>query len=161
MFLAFHHRSDFSSDTRQHQPGKLVGKDAAPEFSAETLPAGTAPASRTFKPNPVDDVPAGQNAPSASDTIGGATSADVSTGLGHPGSGQTSRELRHDGGKTQGSGLEGVGATANQSTINPHDPVHAGQRALDKDEAVIGRSDVPGAHERLPEGAESVASERK
>jgi len=26
-----------------HQPGKMVGNDAAPEFHAETLPAGTAP----------------------------------------------------------------------------------------------------------------------
>lgn len=150
-----------SPNEAQHQPGKLVGNDAAPEFQAETLPAGSAPASRTFKPNPVDDVPAGQNAPRASDTIGGATSADVSTGLGHPGAGQTSRELRHDGGKSQGSGLEGVGATVNQSSINPHDPVHANQRALDNDDAVVGRSDVPGAHERLPENAEQVASEKR
>lgn len=29
--------------TTGHQPGKLVGNDAAPEFHAETLPAGTAP----------------------------------------------------------------------------------------------------------------------
>ncbi|KAH0052237.1 hypothetical protein KCU72_g6372, partial [Aureobasidium melanogenum] len=28
--------------TTGHQPGKLVGNDAAPEFHAETLPAGTA-----------------------------------------------------------------------------------------------------------------------
>lgn len=34
-----------------HQPGKLLGKDAVPEFHAETLPAGSAPPSKTFEPN--------------------------------------------------------------------------------------------------------------
>lgn len=29
-----------------HQPGKLVGNDAIPEFHAQTLPAGTAPPER-------------------------------------------------------------------------------------------------------------------
>ena len=33
----------------------------------------------------------------AEDTMTGATSADVHNGLGHPGSGQTSTETRHDG----------------------------------------------------------------
>ncbi|KAG6900774.1 hypothetical protein C0993_002198 [Termitomyces sp. T159_Od127] len=33
----------------------------------------------------------------ARDTLGGATSSDVHAGLGHPGSGQTSQELHHDG----------------------------------------------------------------
>ena len=85
------------------------------------------------------------------------------TGLGHPGSGQSSSELRHDGQsgrKNPGQSLEGVGATVSQSGINAHDPVHADQRALDKDEAVVGRSDVRGAHEKEPQGAQSVASER-
>lgn len=142
----------------QHQPGKLVGNEAVPEYHAEVLPAGSAPASRTFKPNPVDDIPS-QGTTSAADTLTGASSSDVNTGIGKPVDGQSSKELRHDGGKSQGSGLEGVGATTSQSSINPHDPVHANQRALDKDEAVVGRSDVPGAHERVPEGAEQVASE--
>jgi hypothetical protein len=42
----------------------------------------------------------------------GATSASVHTGLGHPGQGQTSNELRHDGKHTssrEAAGLEGVG----------------------------------------------------
>lgn len=42
----------------------------------------------------------------------GATSADVHTGLGHPGQGQTSNELQHGGpntAKRQPAGLEGVG----------------------------------------------------
>jgi hypothetical protein len=49
----------------------------------------------------------------ASDTLVGDTSADVHTGLGHPGQGMTSSELHHDGAhhrNRQGNGLEGVGA---------------------------------------------------
>lgn len=75
----------------------------------------------------------------------------------------TSNELHHDGGKKsvgQG-GAEGVGGRANQSTIDPHAPEMAGQRALDKDEAKIGRGGVPDAQDRLAEGAERVAKENK
>ncbi|KAK4505740.1 hypothetical protein PRZ48_003705 [Zasmidium cellare] len=160
--------------TKGHQPGKLVGNDAKPEFEAQTLPAGSAPSDRTFQPNPNAEVPPvaryqseadpDSGSTAAQDTLLGATSADVHTGLGHPGSGQTSQELRHDGQggrKNPGVSLEGVGATARQDTINAKDPAFAGQRALGKDEATIGRSDVPSAEERLPEGAETVASERR
>merc|ERR1711963_917810 len=69
-----------------HQPGKLVGNDAAPEFNAQTLPAGSAPASSTYTPDP--DLNNQRMYQAASSTIGGATSADVHTGLGHPGQGQ-------------------------------------------------------------------------
>lgn len=75
----------------------------------------------------------------------------------------TSQELHHDGQhgrKNPGQSLEGVGSTARQDTINAKDPQFAGQRALNKDEATVGRSDVPSAEERLPESAERVASER-
>lgn len=107
----------------QHQPGVLVGNDAKPTFSAQTLPAGTAPADRTFEPNATSEVPSQADNPyaeettPASATLGGATSADVHTGLGHPGSGQTSTELRHEGQHTSknvgghGAGLAGVGAS--------------------------------------------------
>ncbi|KAF7194354.1 hypothetical protein HII31_04387 [Pseudocercospora fuligena] len=151
----------------KHQPGKLVGNDALPTFQAETLPAGTAPASRTFQPNPTDSVPPAQQnigegeQASAADTLGGATSGDVHTGLGHPGAGQSSKEL-HDGSKTRTGGVEGVGASGvKQSTIDPHDPQFANQRAADKDEAVIGRGDKADAQDREPVSAEQVASERK
>merc|ERR1712036_191875 len=126
--------------TGGHQPGKLVSEaDRAPEFTAQTLPAGSAPADRTFKPNPVDDVPLTNSNPAASDTVTGSTSADVHTGLGHPGQGQTSTELRHDGGHTskkQSAGLEGVGATAAST-----------------------RCDVAGAEDKIPEPAERAAAE--
>ena len=41
----------------KHQVGQQVGNDAAPEFHAKVLPAGSAPAENTFKPNPVNEVP--------------------------------------------------------------------------------------------------------
>jgi len=75
--------------------------------------------------------------------------------------GQTSNELHHDGGKSTGSSLEGVGARADQSTIDPHAPEMAGQRALDKDEAKVGRGGQPDAQDRLNETAERVATENK
>merc|ERR1711975_48400 len=55
--------------TKGHAPGVKVGNDAAPEFSAETYPPGTAPSDRTFKPNPVDETSTENSAvPKASDT---------------------------------------------------------------------------------------------
>jgi len=98
--------------TSGHQPGKQVGNDAVPEFHAETLPAGTAPPSRTFEPN--TDATLNTTSNKASDTIIGTTSGDVHTGLGHPGQGQSSAELRHDGQahrKNPGQSLEGTGAS--------------------------------------------------
>lgn len=106
--------------TQQHKPGVQASPaDHAPEFSAQTLPPGTAPAKDTFTPNPsgADAIPGQADNPNLSATSGGdsgtgaldmpgATSGDVHTGLGHPGSGQTSNEVRHHGG---GAGLEGVG----------------------------------------------------
>ena len=183
----------------QHKPGVIASeKDAAPEFSAETHPPGTAPKEHTYQPAPDSEVPSTTNyadtetdpdasAATASDTLLGATSADVHTGLGHPGQGQTSAELRHDGSrgrKKQSSGLEGVGAGGSDtrlpgdrvpgmkagagSGINTHDPGQAGQRALDRDEAMVGeaggvtgRGNAGGlaAQERVPESAETVAAE--
>jgi hypothetical protein len=101
---------------------KVSEADHAPEFHAQTLPAGTAPAESTFTPDPSASTTSssdsaipgqGQGAPvsgatKASDTLGGSTSKDVHTGLGHPGSGQSSSEL-HDNSKS-GGGLQGVGA---------------------------------------------------
>ncbi|KAB2569237.1 uncharacterized protein LTHEOB_5268 [Lasiodiplodia theobromae] len=153
-----------------HKPGVLATKaDKAPEFHAQTLPAGSAPASHTHIPNPTTSSlpPDTTTTTSASDTLLGATSADVYTGLGHPGQGQTSTELRHDGSHgraKQGTGLVGVGAdtvTNKGSAVDAHDPGYASQRALDKDVETGARGTVggPPAEERLPEGAETVASE--
>ncbi|KAB8232494.1 hypothetical protein ETB97_000857 [Aspergillus alliaceus] len=105
-----------------HQPGlKVSPKDYAPEFHAETYPPGTAPASNSYTPNAQNEPGSQAKNPNvershgkesvkttAEQTLMGATSQDVHTGLGHPGSGQTSTELRHDGQahrKNPGQGL--------------------------------------------------------
>jgi hypothetical protein len=160
----------------QHKPGVNVGNDAVPEFNAKTIPAGTAPKDATFRPNPVDTVPPtlqsrdkseieadAEQAPA--NDFPGATSASVNTGLGKPMGGQTSSELRHDGqhhNKNPGSGLTGVASGAPAfKTVDAHNPDFADQRALDKDEATIGRGNVggPAAEERVPETADRVAAE--
>lgn len=138
-----------------------VGNDAAPEFHAQTLPAGTAPASRTFTPNTQSEIPGQAMNPdiseetwtSASDTLGGATSADVHQGLGNPGSGQTSNELRGKR-KKERSGLTGVGGDPSQGYVpkgaeRDHDP---GVRS--------DRENLKSAEDREPVGADEVASER-
>lgn len=93
----------------------------------------------------------------------GATSADVHTGLGHPGSGMTSQEL-HDKTQTR-QGVEGAGARGvlQAGTVDARDPKFAEHRVLDSDEKVTGRGTVggPAAEEREPVGAQGVASERK
>lgn len=148
--------------TQQHKPGVLTGNDAVSEFNAQTLPAGSAPSNATYTSNVHDTPPqAPGNKIPASETLGGQTSGEVHTGLGKPMQGMTSNELHHDGGKkSQGAGgAEGVGGSANQSTIDPHAPEMAGQRALDNDKATIGRGGVPNAEDRLAEPAETVANE--
>ncbi|KAI9847149.1 MAG: hypothetical protein M1837_003011 [Sclerophora amabilis] len=162
--------------TTGHQPGRKVApQDYVEEFQAKTLPPGSAPSDRTFQPNITSEIPSQALNPdardndeeaqtSASSTLGGATSADVHTGLGHPGQGQTSAELRHDGEhhrNQQGHGLAGLGGrNATNQAVDPRE--QPSQRALDKDEAVIGRGDkgALGAEEREPASAEEVASEQ-
>jgi hypothetical protein len=153
-----------SNNFSQHKPGVLVGNDAVPEFNAQTLPPGSAPSNATYTSN-TQETPAQAtyNKTSASDSLGGSSSADVHTGLGKPAQGMTSNELHHDGGKKPDGmgGPEGVGGSARQATVDPHAPEMAGQRALDKDEAVIGRGGAADAQDRLNETAETVAKENK
>ncbi|QIW96171.1 hypothetical protein AMS68_001689 [Peltaster fructicola] len=124
--------------TSGHQPGKLVGNDAVPEFHVQTLPAGTAPPEHTFKPNNAQETPVdpenAQGVASASDTIVGATSGDVHKGLGHPGSGQTSAELKGHNVDKKG-GIEARGGTASAADlVDERDPNHADQRALERED---------------------------
>jgi hypothetical protein len=94
----------------QHKPGVLASeKDRAPEYHAQTLPPGSAPESETFKPNPTSENPLesshaelgevdSDSLPmTAQDSIVGADSAAVHTGLGRPVQGESSAEFRHDG----------------------------------------------------------------
>jgi len=148
--------------TKGHAPGVLVGKDRIPEFHAEAHPPGTAPPSRSFQPDQAtqtsiatDDkeIATGTN---ASDTLPGATSADVHRGFGHPGSGMTSSEL-HGAQKPFRAGLEGVGA-------NAIDPQH--KHLQDREHPVTHRgvandpANYPAAEDRPTATAEEVASER-
>ncbi|KAL8770507.1 MAG: hypothetical protein Q9209_003762 [Squamulea sp. 1 TL-2023] len=123
--------------THGHKPGVLVGNDTAPEFSAKTLPPGSAPKDRTFQPNNISEVP-GQAEPSlrshgkesthttASSTLGGATSGDVHTGLGKPVQGQNVSD--------RGGGLAGVGASgAASGNQRVDEEMRAGQRGLEKE----------------------------
>jgi hypothetical protein len=113
---------------------KASPADFAPEFHAKTVPPGTAPADRTFQPNPTGETPNTQPV----DASGiGATSQDVHTGLGHPGQGQTSAELRHEGAShrtRQSAGLEGVGASSGSGIVSGE--TRPSQRALDKEEGI-------------------------
>ena len=100
----------------QHAPGVLVGNDKIPEFEAKVLPAGSAPADKTFKPQndlevpPVGMEPGDELHEASAPTVGGTTSADVHTGLGKPIDGQSSSE-QHNNGKThrarENQGLQG------------------------------------------------------
>ncbi|KAF9695714.1 hypothetical protein EKO04_006592 [Ascochyta lentis] len=149
--------------TGGHQPGKIVSEaDRAPEFHAETLPAGTAPKADTFTPNP--DINNQKTFTSASSTLVGADSGSVHTGLGHPGQGQTSSEL-HDGSKQSGGGggLAGLKENYEQGNVADlkDDPTHAKQRNLNREEAgTRGNVGGPAAQEQEPEQAAQVNTGR-
>jgi hypothetical protein len=94
----------------------------------------------------------------ASDTLQGATSADVHTGLGHPGQGQTSSEL-HDGSRV-GQGLAGLAANVKDQQSGgsietlKDDPKHAAQRNLDDvPTGQRGNAGGPPAEEKEPSSA--------
>ncbi|KAJ9606928.1 hypothetical protein H2200_008939 [Cladophialophora chaetospira] len=168
-------------ETSGHQIGQKVSPaDNAPEFSAKTLPPGTAPKESTFQPNPEGEVPGqalndnvdrshGKEGvrTDALNSLPGATSKDVHTGLGHPGQGQTSNELRHEGkhtSKKQTSGLEGAGASGG-SGLQGSDDLNTEFRRLQDDRAVgegpikEHNQTLAGAESIEPESAESVAAE--
>ncbi|KAL8881921.1 MAG: hypothetical protein Q9192_007689 [Flavoplaca navasiana] len=143
---------DEPSTTHGHKPGVLVGNDTAPEFSAKTLPPGSAPTDRTFQPNNISEVPGqadnenvlrshGKESThtTASSTLGGATSGDVHTGLGKPVQGQNVSD--------RGGGLAGVGASGAASGNQMVDTeMQAGQRGLDKEGgAMAGKKGVKGS----------------
>jgi hypothetical protein len=88
----------------------------------------------------------------AEDTLGGATSKDVHTGLGHPGSGQTSNE-----GRKERNGLEGTGAGEGRIVAKglESDRENAGEGVDGKP-----REDLKSASERENVTADEVASER-
>ncbi|KAJ5226495.1 hypothetical protein N7468_007720 [Penicillium chermesinum] len=169
---------DAPQTTKGHKPGVKVNEaDQRPEFHMETHPPGTAPASNSYTPN-ADETGSQANNPnvlgsqdkeatytSAGDTLMGATSQDVHTGLGKPLQGQTNVELAHDGAhgrKKQTSGLEGVGASSGGRGIERQFP---DQRALEKEEGAAagtrGNKADRAAENMNPEPAETMDREWK
>jgi len=174
--------------TKGHQLGtKTSPNDYAPEFHAQTLPPGTAPAGSSYTPNPVNETPSQALNPDVmrshgkestyvppSETIQGATSKDVHTGLGKPLQGQTATEVYHDGKhgrKRDTYGYEGVGASGHpkhqEGSIGDSQKVSdrymVEQRGIERDEAQPGRHGDKGslaAEDMRPEPAETVARER-
>lgn len=165
--------------TKGHQLGvKASEKDNAPEFSAQTLPPGSAPKDRTFQPNTRSEVPGqADNANVLRDhgkestytdplaTIPGATSRDVHQGLGHPGQGQTSTEIRHDGQhgrKRDGAGLEGVGASGDKGIDDP--AYNQPDTDAHQHGPIPGRehnATLPGAEDMEPERPEGFSSDKQ
>ncbi|OIW22742.1 hypothetical protein CONLIGDRAFT_147954 [Coniochaeta ligniaria NRRL 30616] len=132
---------------RWHKPGNEQGKEAIPEFHAQTYPPGTAPPESTYQPHNTYETPV-EGGPV---DYPGATSQDVynATGVqeGRPLQGQTGRELHgaHPGKrKKERSGLEGVGATGRDE---PTVERKVREGAFDKEEAAKGQRGKSGAAE--------------
>lgn len=135
----------------------LVGNEALPKFTAKTLPPGSAPSDRTFRPNYANTIPPTSEAAdnnkdpddtttSASETLVGATSRDVYTGFGKPVQGQSSAELEHNGyphRKRPETGLVGIAARELYEADGPVD--EGGGKSLkqkglgEKEEGVVRR----------------------
>jgi len=152
-----------------HQIGQQVGNDAVPEFHAKVLPAGSAPASKTYQPNPVNEIPSQANNPDVgSEATGaldmpGATSADVHTGYGHPGQGQTGSELHNDGKHKrvkEGQSLQGLA----EGGSGIHGDENAEAKRLQKDHVSGPASSrehnisLDGAETKQPATADDVAA---
>ncbi|KAJ8114389.1 hypothetical protein ONZ43_g4914 [Nemania bipapillata] len=162
----FHSRVPRSEplEKKGHKPGILVGNDRIPEFHAQTYPPGTAPREHTFQPNPESEYPAQAwgTAPSAGETMEGATSQDVYRGMGKPIQGQEAREIKKRHGshnKKEGMGFAGVGGSEGVDFIRAKsddlaEGVHEGARGKRVEE-------YPPAESRVPMTAEELASGRR
>lgn len=99
----------------------------------------------------------------------GATSGDVHTGIGHPGSGQTSSEIRHEGKpkrERDATGLEGTGASGGTG-LQGNDDLSTEARRLQEEHPQRGpkaaqehNTSLTGAEGKTPIGADEVAAER-
>lgn len=152
----------------QHKPGNEQGNDAAPEYHAQSFPSGTAPPENTFRPNPVNAGIGQANDANATHEEGhtdaldmpGSTSRDIHNTInfehGRPMINQTNREIRgaHPGKrKKDRSGLEGVGASTNESVFD-----QVRHQVADKDGVEKGQRGHTGEREggMATGGAESV-----
>ncbi|KAI1279018.1 hypothetical protein F5Y07DRAFT_60566 [Xylaria sp. FL0933] len=148
-----------------HKPGVLVGNDRVPEFHAETYPPGTAPREHTYQPNPEGEFPAQAygNTPSAADTLQGATSQDVYTGMGKPLQGQTSREINksHGGHRKREEGTGWVAHGGSQGVDVVREKGADLPEGVEKGTRGKASADYPAAEDRVPASAEEIAAERK
>ncbi|KAL2160971.1 hypothetical protein VTH06DRAFT_8683 [Thermothelomyces fergusii] len=160
--------------TSGHQLGQQVGGEAVSEFRAETHAPGTAPEQHSYRPNPVHETPGQALNPDASAAAGGrtgaldmpgATSGDVhaASAFARPMEGQTSREAHgaHGVGKRKGerSGLEGVGATASDETVEGRARALGADLPEGVERGIRGKG--PGAEESIPASAAEVAAEKR
>ncbi|KAK8070516.1 hypothetical protein PG997_010719 [Apiospora hydei] len=157
---------EFSS--RATSPASWSATTRTPSSTPRRCPPAARPREATHQPRPAEgenlyQSNEGGGAAKAAATLTGATSQDVYQGYGKPMQGQENVELRHDGQHTSkhvGSGLAGVGAAD-----AGYDSVRA--KGADLPEGVTKGSRgkatdaYPTAEERLPESAETVASERR
>jgi hypothetical protein len=174
-----HKPRDGPMTTKGHQLGRKVSdKDNAPEFTAKTLPPGSAPKEHTYQPNPDSEIPSQADNPNvlrdhgkestyttAESTLGGADSRDVHKGLGHPGVGQTSTEIRHDGQhhrKRDGAGLEGAGSSGDKGMDDPkYNPDPSDDHPEGPIPAREHNATLPGAEGMLNEGPEGSDSNKQ
>jgi len=169
----FNSSTNLSLVPPQHKPGvKASPKDQVEEFKAQTLPPGSAPSDRTFRPNTQSEVPSQANDDatidnddaeetytSAADTLCGATSADMNQGVGRPIQGQTSTEIHHDGKHKRKKEREGlVGVARGGSGLRDEGNVEA--RRLSRDDNEHGPRSAR-QHNATLEGAEDKALARE
>jgi hypothetical protein len=171
--LCLIHRLIHPSSPPQHKPGvKASPKDEVQEFEAKTLPPGSAPPGRTFKPRKQAEVPSQANNDatfdnddveetytSAADTLGGATSADVNKGMGRPMQGETSTEMHHDGRHKRKKERDGlIGVARGGSGLRDEGNVEV--RRLSRDDNEHGprnaRQHNEGAEDKAPAREEDV-----
>ncbi|KAK4170534.1 hypothetical protein QBC43DRAFT_197465 [Cladorrhinum sp. PSN259] len=146
-----------------HQLGQKIGKDAIPEFHAQTFPPGTAPKESTFYPNPTSEIPGQANNdmmdPSSKTSpldMPGATSKSVynDSPIGRPVEGQGDMDRR----RPEKGPLEGVNRNPAKMDFLG-DSKERGLRT-DSSEGTDFRSKGISATERIPVTSEAVASER-
>ena len=94
----------------------------------------------------------------------GATSGDVHTGLGHPGQGQTSTEIRKEGqhtNKREGVGLQAEGGSGLTGDKSQEFKKLAEDRPFDSQDSKTARGgDAEGTESKPVVGSEQLAGER-
>ncbi|KAH8800292.1 hypothetical protein F5884DRAFT_809910 [Xylogone sp. PMI_703] len=168
----FHSRIPPSEPQPQPVYHNKVGRGGVPESHLEVLEAGSAPQDRSFHPDTTNTFPGrdpdtnlDEMHESGGDILPGATSKDVENDFNRPVQGQTSREL-HGTGATKGAREElGLGGKGEKVGVQQKHGRSKYSEHSGIDEQYTGKrqhefnKDTTGAEEKLPVGAEEVASE--